>query len=473
MRWIARKQFVLLLVLALAVRLATGFFWQSRQPNRFGMGDSEGYFTLAQAIAEGRPYEYGPERAQVFRAPGYPLLMAPLFWFTNQDNAVMAARVENAVLGTLAVVGVWWLARQLFDARTAMAAALMAALYPEAIALSAMVLSETPFCAAMLLQFCLWTAACKAEKRRSALLLALAGGLVAGAATLIRPSWLLFTPAAAAVLAMLSRRAFSPLPLGEGQGVRAGRPESTSYLSPLLRSPHPNPLPAGEGTGNAGFPSALLFNIRWRHAAIAAAILAGICLAMLPWWIRNAHVTGHFVPTTLQVGASLYDGLSPYATGASDMKQVDQFVAEYRRQAPAVDGESSAAIEYRTDRRLREAALDWAVAHPGSALQLAGIKLLRMWNVWPNEASFSSWPVRLVVAVSYVPLLILGVIGAFRTIHRGWPYMLCWLPAIYFSVLHAVFVGSIRYRQPAMLGLIVLAAAAIVPQQSASSTAKS
>jgi hypothetical protein len=39
---------------------------------------------------------------------------------------------------------------------------------------------------------------------------------------------------------------------------------------------------------------------------------------------------------------------------------------------------------------------------------------------------------------------------------------LCGLPAIYFTLLHMVFVSSIRYREPAMLGLIVLAAGVLV-----------
>ena len=49
-----------------------------------------------------------------------------------------------------------------------------------------------------------------------------------------------------------------------------------------------------------------------------------------------------------------------------------------------------------------------------------------------------------------------------RYARRDWPYLLCILPAVYFTLLHIVFVSSIRYRQPAMLPLIVLAAAVAV-----------
>ncbi len=184
-------------------------------------------------------------------------------------------------------------------------------------------------------------------------------------------------------------------------------------------------------------------------------MLAGFIVMMLPWWVRNYRVTGHFVPTTLQAGASHYDGWNPQATGASDMRFVPEF-AEAQRKSDADRGAGD-GFEYRLDRRFRQAAWNWACANPGRVVQLAAVKFMRLWNFWPNEPSFAAWPVRLVVLVTYVPLLLLAALGA-RRASGGWIGVLCWLPAVYFSLLHIVFVSSIRYRQPAMLGLIVLAA---------------
>ena len=241
--------------------------------------------------------------------------------------------------------------------------------------------------------------------------MALAAGLVAGAATLVRPSWLLFTPLAAMA------------------GVLLGGRRAAGAVSP-----------------------------RWRQAVLGVAMLLPLALVMTPWWQRSQRLTGHFVPTTLQVGASLYDGLSSQATGASNMKPVAEFERLYRERHPPKKTRPPAQVEYRLDQRLQEAALGWLGTQPRAALRLAGIKFLRIWNIWPNEASFSALAVRLAVAVTYIPLLILGLVGAVRTLRCGWPYWLCWFPAVYFTALHVVFVGSIRYRQPAMLALMVLAA---------------
>ena len=84
-----------------------------------------------------------------------------------------------------------------------------------------------------------------------------------------------------------------------------------------------------------------------------------------------------------------------------------------------------------------------------------------MWNVWPNESEFRSWPMRgggrdVRAAVGF---------GARRrrALHATrLAYCACWLPAVYLTLLHMIFVSSLRYREPAMLPLIVLAAAAVV-----------
>jgi 4-amino-4-deoxy-L-arabinose transferase-like glycosyltransferase len=410
------RQLALVLALALTIRLAAGWAWQSRLDGRFAFGDSESYWTLAKAIAAGTPYEYGEHHARIFRTPGYPILLAPILQAGGDGQlALLWARAEAAFLGTLAVAGVWWLARILFDDPAALLAGILAALYPGAIVLSTLILSEAPFCPLMLLQLALWSLACRVQENRRTPAYAFCAGLAAGAATLMRPSWLLFTPLAAAVAV-----------LGQRQ--------------------------------------------RDSHLRIALWMLLGLLLAMLPWWIRNACLTGRFVPTTLQVGASLYDGLNPEATGASNMDFVARFTAVQEQENASEDDarvagrpfgcetSESTQFELRLDRRLRDEALGWAMANPARTLHLAAIKFLRMWNIWPNERRLSSWPIRLAVFFTYTPLLLLAIIGAWRTLGRGWPYILCWLPAIYLTMLHIIFVSSIRYREPAMLPLLALVA---------------
>lgn len=392
---------IAILVVAVGIRIGTAFWWQSRIDGMFRFGDSEAYWELAGKLAAGEPYEYGPNHYQVFRTPGYPAILAPLFWIFGGSPPVMAARILGAVLGTAAIGGVWWWARSLFGQIPGLFSAAIGAVYPGAIVTSIFVLTEAAFCPVMVLNLILWGEATHSPSRRKTSLYATAAGITFGLAVLIRPSWLLFLP-----FATLFGLAFLPE--------------------------------------------------RKRQVQVAAVSLAAGLVVLSPWWIRNAQVTGRFVPTTLQTGASLYDGLNPAATGASDMRFVPQFEEEERRN-PSGDE----PLEFRLTRRLTNESVAWTRQHPWKAIHLGGIKFLRIWNIFPNEPSFSSLFTRLGIALSYVPVLVFGLIGAISNLRRGFSYMLCWLPALYFSLLHMVFIGSIRYRQPAMLGLIVLAAGTV------------
>jgi 4-amino-4-deoxy-L-arabinose transferase-like glycosyltransferase len=393
------------LVAAFAVRMVAAAWWQSRLPPgvQFGFGDSHSYWVLAEAVSRGGPYRIGPDGPALFRTPGYPLLLAPLFWLRH-DPPVTWARAEGALLGTVAVAATMWLARELFTPRISCVAGALAALYPGAIGTSIFVLSEAPYSPLVVAQIACWVAAWRAADWRSLSIWAILAGLAAGAATLVRPSHLLFIPFALA-LAMF------------GHGRR-------------------------------------------RNIVIGALMLAAFAVTMMPWWVRGYRVTGTFVATTLQLGASLYDGLNPHATGASDMRFVPEFVEAQRRSDESRGQPLPGTFEQRLDARLRSASVEWARNHPVSVARLALAKFARMWNPWPNAAEFQSGLFRWTVFLSYTPLAALAACGCWWHLRRGWPFVLCTLPALYLTLLHMVFVSSLRYREPAMLPLIVLASGA-------------
>ena len=199
------------MIVAFVLRLAAGWAWQSRlagQPDRlatcpttrFGMGDSEATGHLHGHRRRESPIEYGSADARVFRTPGYPLLLAPIVRLADGGHsAVLLAQAEAALLGTLAVLGVWWLTRLLFDDRTAFLAAGLATFYPGAIALSALVLSEAPFCPLMLLELGVVDPGVASAVVGGRKALGFCAGWPRGQPRLMRPSWLLFTPFATAV----------------------------------------------------------------------------------------------------------------------------------------------------------------------------------------------------------------------------------------------------------------------------------
>ena len=402
----------LILLVAFALRLGGAIGWErftaSRGEAPFFFGDSDSYWQLGRALAAGTPYEHDHVRHwKVFRMPGYPLVLAPLF-LASDTPPVFAARLENVFLGSLTVLLTGAAALAVFrDRRAALWAMLFAAVLPELVFQSVCVLSE---------ELC------------SALTLA----LIISVAALARSR---FSPARAVWIGL-----FWAL------GVYA-RPDAL-YLLPFAACVY------------FLFPDARRFTARYaRRAGISLLVaLAVFSALMAPWWIRNARLTGRFVPTTLQIGASLYDGLSPTADGGSDMEFVDRFRDELDRTAAAEgDGEF---YEVRLDREMKAAALDWARSNPKEVLRLAGVKFLRLWNVFPNEPAFSNVPAKLTICITFAPLLVCALWGAWK--FRALPLTrLLWIPAVYITLLHLIFVASLRYRSPILPELAILAAAAV------------
>jgi hypothetical protein len=168
-------------------------------------------------------------------------------------------------------------------------------------------------------------------------------------------------------------------------------------------------------------------------------------VVMAPWWVRNARLYGKFVPTALWMGASLYDGLSPRATGASDMTFLE-------------DPEFWPLDEEAQDAALRDRAIAFARANPGRVLRLAAVKAARFWSPWPNAEAFSSPALAVASCLVTLPQFALMALGVWDRRRDRRALVLLGLPLVYVFLLHLVFVSSMRYRIPASVPALGLAA---------------
>ena len=76
------RTWIAILVFALAVRLAAAWYWQdllNRSDELLRFGDSQSYWTIAQRVANGEPYQYGSENSKIFRATPISLLARPFY----------------------------------------------------------------------------------------------------------------------------------------------------------------------------------------------------------------------------------------------------------------------------------------------------------------------------------------------------------------------------------------------------------
>ena len=179
-------------------------------------------------------------------------------------------------------------------------------------------------------------------------------------------------------------------------------------------------------------------------------MLLALFATLLPWAWRNHSVCGHWVFTTLWSGPSLYDGLNPVANGDSNMTFFDD------------DNLMAKMPEWDVDQQYKQAAWQFARQNPGRAIELTILKLWRYWKPWPSAEQFGGIGPALLVAGFFIPICILAIRGWWLVRSRLWTWLLPLGPIVYFAAIHAVFVGSLRYRLPAEYPLCVLAAVGLV-----------
>src|ERR1019366_2351716 len=182
-------------------------------------------------------------------------------------------------------------------------------------------------------------------------------------------------------------------------------------------------------------------------AVLTVAIV--IFIGLLPWAWRNERLLGHRIWTTTNSGITLYDGFNPAASGGSDQR----FLAEM----PVL----RTINEVERSQYLRESAEIWIRNHPTEALGLVIKKIARTWSPIPLSAEYARPVYRWTGAIFAIPFDLLVIIGLFSPRLRRGAKTLLLVPAIYFTIVHGMSVGSLRYRIPVEPVLAVIAAAGV------------
>ena len=412
------RDLALLIVISLAIRLPWGML-QPTDPKSLQdqLPDQWEYLTLGyNLLHEGRLAFVDPrfnDEVHVFRMPGYPAFVAAL------GASPRAVRVGQALLDAATGIAVYLLARRLVRRRQGedqpppnfpLMAGLLVAVNPWLIYFSGLILSETLFTA-----FLVWGMALPIVGRGRWWAWGSGIGLLA-LSVLVRPSVILLVPLMAMGAAWVNSRLGDP-----------------------YQSHQPRP--------------------RRQIAAAALASTAAVVLALLPWAIRNAThpQVDAWIWTTTNAGFTSYDGLHLGATGASDQS----FIAQMPQLQAMNEVERSAY--------LGELARQSALADPGRVARLAAVKAARTWSPIPLSDQFGQLKYilpGLAFTVPFFGLVIVGLAGS-RLSRPAKLYLL--LPAVYLTLIHAVSVGSARYRIPAEAPMAVIAVAgvwAIVPRRS-------
>ncbi|NLX13372.1 MAG: hypothetical protein GXY44_06930 [Phycisphaerales bacterium] len=404
--WFRRWLLVLFLIAAFfRVGYVTARYAGEHRWNALNYPDEQAYVLATQSLAEGHGLvdEFGYRATYM---PGYPFF---LLLFHSLPGWLFWARLAQALIGASAApmtaLLAWFWIRLAKDTKSempcrigkdwvAVLAGLAVAADPFLIFFTGLLLTETLFTfmlvAAWLLILPMHNARIGVTLRQ-----ALIAGLMLLGCIFVRPSTLVMVPLIAFIIALFRRF--------DRDGVIA-----------------------------------------------AAAILFVVIIGLTPWGYRNRVIIGEWRWLTTRGGVSLYDGLQPGASGASDLAHTKEF--------PELRGLGE--IEW--DSWFRQKALDTVRRDPGTVLRLAAVKFARTWSPWPNVEQYRRGPIAWLSAVWILASLASAAAGWWHYRHqvRGWVLLL--LPVITITLLHTIFVGSVRYRVPLMPLVYVLSASGLM-----------
>ena len=389
----------LLVIIAGAFVIRVG--WGLAQPPTIDqrLPDQAEYFSLAQNLLREHALKFYDDRfgdeVYAFRTPGYPLFLAAC------GANVRLARVAQAGLDASTALAIYLLARRWLRIGASLLAAGLVALNPFLIYFSGLILSETLFTAMLA-----WGLVLLVWKPN-----VVWGGIVLALSILVRPG-AVGLPVVLGVAAVLAR----------------GRQW---------------------GSGEVAITEAPRFS--W---PVGATMVALTLLVLAPWAVRNHALLGEWVWLTSNGGVTKYDGFNPDATGASDQRFLTSLQMRGLREIGELQRDEY--LSELADRWIRETCR----TDKTRLFKLTLTKIGRLWSPVPLSAEFGGRALYKVVAMGWaIPFYALIVLGLWKgNLSTGSKWLLL-TAAVYFTIVHALSVGSLRYRVPVEPVLAVLAAA--------------
>lgn len=394
---------ILCAALALAAILPLAYSW--RFPTRYasiveGIPNPDDYVRLGCSLADHGTLSEADGQPSASREPGYPLVLGTVFrvFGKSYGNVVLL----NAAMAALAVWLLFLTGRRIFGARVALAAAVIASLYPPFIYYAAQPRRETMM--VLLSVFCLrelFEAAQTASPRRAA-----AAGAAGAAAALTNTAFLLF--------------------------------------------------------GLAAAPFWLVWRLRGRPAAAlrqAVVYLGFLALLYAAWPLRNYRAFGSWILGSTAAGGTLFYAnqvLPPGAGGTPEETRVLSADPVYLR---------GSSIEDRrlADRFFWKAGLERAKAEPGRFLGATARRFVDQWRLAPHPARYEhsnvllKW-VSLLSDGWIIPLGLVGmVLSRLRPAEAGGALLFI----VSFNLPFALIFSMLRYRLPVMPWVILFAALAL------------
>ena len=186
-----------------------------------------------------------------------------------------------------------------------------------------------------------------------------------------------------------------------------------------------------------------------RHLATYAVIYG---VLMSPWWFHNYREYDTFVRLNVGSGLMFYSGNNPQnqSGGALDT-DAD------RRQFEAINNPVA------RDRAMWAAGIAYVKENPKRFVELATIKFVRFWRLWPYAQEYGGWLYVALSLLTFVPTLAFAIVFVFTC--RGREFVVIspiLLLIAYFTFIHMIFAASLRYRLPLEPFLICFAALGLV-----------